>query len=351
MKIFNAMFSKVNGGLEQVFLNYIPALTEMGNQVISIIHPDAEIRHTCPQENLVLVHNYNQHDFFAIRKLKKLIEAEKPDCIITHSYRAAYLFKKTKTKVPKIAVCHVRSHYDFGTDAIIAITEAMRHDIIKAGQPAHTVHTVPNMIHIPESLCLSKPKESEIPIIGVCARFAEIKGVDVFIEALAELKKRSVIFEAKIAGDGPEKEKYMDLIQRLDLQDEVIMLGWVEDRPSFYDSIDIFCLPSREEAFGLVVLEAMIHSLPMVLVDLSGPRAITADSQSALLVPPVNPEKMADALEILIKDKQLARNLGKNAFARVQNYSYQQVGPILHGVLEKVCSEYKIERANQCVAN
>ncbi|MDF1930485.1 hypothetical protein PGH45_11035 [Legionella pneumophila] len=101
MKIFNAMFSKVNGGLEQVFLNYIPALSSQGNLVIPIIHPKAEIRNSCPQDHLITVHNFNQHDFFAIHRLKKLIKIHQPDCIITHSYRAAYLFKKPGPKSPR----------------------------------------------------------------------------------------------------------------------------------------------------------------------------------------------------------------------------------------------------------
>lgn len=337
MKIINAMFSKVNGGLEQVFLNYTPALTAQGNHVIPVIHPNAEIRGSCPKEHLITVHNFNQHDFFAIRRLRKLIQSENPDCIITHSYRAAYLFNKTKTKVPKIAVCHVKGNYEFGSDAIIAITEQMRQDIIDSGQPAHTVFTVPNMIHIPEGLCYKEPNDAEIPVIGACARFAEIKGIDVFIEALAELKQRKVAFKAHIAGDGKEKERYIKLIHHHQLHNEVTLLGWVQNKDSFYKNIDVFCLPSREEAFGLVVLESMMHSLPMVLTELSGPLEIIGNSQSAIMVPPCNPISMADGLERIIKDNVLARKLATNAFNRVHHYSSQNVGPILHQVLEEVC--------------
>jgi glycosyltransferase involved in cell wall biosynthesis len=341
MKILNAMFSKVNGGLEQVFLNYIPALTTQGNHVIPVIHPKAEIKSNCPQEHLKTIHNYNQHDLVAIYRLRNLIKRENPDCIITHSYRAAYLFQKTRTRVPKIAVCHVRGHYDFGTDAIIAITEQMRQDIINSGIPANTVYTVPNMVHIPEELTFKEPKESSVPIIGVCARLAKIKGVDIFIEALAELKKRKVAFKAKIAGDGKEKEQYVQLIQHHGLNDEIDLLGWIEDRHSFYKSLDIFCLPSREEAFGLVVLESMMHSLPMVLCKLSGPIEIVGDSQSALLVPPEDPISMADALEQIIAEKHLAKQLAFNAFQRVQCYSSSNVAPILHHVLDTVCRNYQ----------
>lgn len=343
MKILNVMFSKVNGGLEQVFLNYIPALNQQGNHVISVIHPQAEIRSICPKDNLKLIHNFNQYDFFAIYKLRQLIIREKPDCIISHSYRAAYLLKKTKTQVPKIAICHVKGHYDFGSDALIALTEPMRQDIISSGKSAKTVFTVPNMIALPKPFVFKEPRKTSKPIIGVCARFAAIKGVDIFIEALAELKKRKIDFEARIAGDGKEKEHYRQLICKLQLQETVHLLGWIEDKDPFYEDLDIFCLPSREEAFGLVILEAMKHSLPMVLTNLSGPKEIVGDSQSALLVPPEDPIQMADALERIIKDEALAYQLAKKAYDRIQNYSSQAVGPKLHTVLEEICKNYKIK--------
>lgn len=343
MKILNAMFSKVNGGLEQVFLNYTPALTLQGNHVIPVIHPQSEIRDICPQEYLKVIHNYNEFDYLAVYKLRKLIKNENPDCVITHSYRAAYLFNKTRTRTPKIAVCHVKGNYDFGTDAIIALTNHMRQDIINSGISPHKVFTVPNMLHIPDELTFKIPRETEIPIIGVCARFAAIKGVDIFIEALAILKKRKVAFKAKIAGDGKERETYINLIQQRGLDNDIHLLGWIEDKHSFYKSLDIYCLPSREEAFGLVILESMMHSLPMVLSKLSGPLEIISDTESALLVPPEDPVSMANALERIIKDKQLAHQLAYNAFQRVHYYSSQNISPILQNVLETVCNAYNAD--------
>ncbi|RUR08855.1 glycosyltransferase family 4 protein [Legionella sp. km772] len=341
MKVVNAMFSKVNGGLEQVFLNYIPTLEQQGNLVIPVIHPKAEILNVCPPQHLRTIHNFNQHDFFAVYKLRKLIQTEQPDCIITHSYRAAYLFKKTRTAVPKIAVCHVQGHYNFGSDAIIAITDRMRQDIIEAGIPEHKVFTVPNMLAFTEEKTYKAPKACEIPVIGVCARFASMKGIDIFLAALAELKQRNVLFKAEIAGDGPEKEHYVKFIRDYQLEKEVCLQGWVNDRDSFYDQLDIFCLPSRREAFGLVILEAMRHSLPLVLTDLPGPREIIADSDSALFSPSEDPISMADNLEQVLKNIELRRRLGLNAFQRVQDYSIASIGPILHDVLKKICHDYK----------
>jgi glycosyltransferase involved in cell wall biosynthesis len=339
MRIMNAMFSKVNGGLEQVFLNYTPVLQNQGNQVISVIHPKAKIKDSCPKANLVLVNNYNQYDPLAILRLRKLIRAEAPQCIITHSYRAAYLFKKTQTKVPRIAVCHVEQHYDFGATALIALTEHMRQNIIKSGKPANTVFTVPNMIDIPDDACYQVPHETECPVIGVCARLVSIKGIDIFIEALAELKRRKIPFKAKIAGDGVEHQQFVKLIQHHQLSHDIELLGWVHDTQQFYKSIDVLCLPSRAESFGMVILEGMIHSLPMVLSDLPGPRDIVGTTESAILVPPADALRLADGLERIIYDRTLAKELAFNAFNRVQHYSSHNVGPVLQEAVRKACGQ------------
>lgn len=338
MIVVNAMFSKVNGGLEKVFLNYTPALREQGNRVLSVIHPQAEIKNSCDPKDLFQIHNYNQYDPVAIYKLRHFLSKNQPDCIITHSYRASYLFKKTRTKIPKVAVCHVRSHYEFGTDAIIALTDSMREEIIDSGQPAETVFTVPNMLHIPADACFQAPKEHEIPVIGACARMSHIKGLDIFIDALGELKRRNIPFKACIAGNGEEREQYIKLAHKHHLENHLEFLGWVEDTETFYKNIDIFCLPSREESFGMVVLESMLHSLPLVLSDLSGPRDIVGNSDCALMVPPNDPLRMADALEQVICDRLLAHKLAENAFNRVHYFSNERVGPKLQDTLEAICS-------------
>lgn len=193
------------------------------------------------------------------------------------------------------------------------------------------------MISIPEGLAYQPPKPSKIPVIGACARFSDIKGIDVFIEALALLKKRNIAFKANIAGDGKERERYINLIHHHQLQQEITLLGWINDKQAFYNGIDLFCLPSREESFGLVILESMMHSVPMVLTELSGPLDIIGNTNSALLVPPSDPVSMANALERLMSDNELARQLSRNAFERVHDYSNQTVGPILQEVLNTVC--------------
>lgn len=102
MKIINAMFSKVNGGLEQSFLNYTPALTMQGYQVIQVIHPESEIKDSCPKGRLVLVHNYNQYDPFAIRKLRNSFSRKNLKPSLPIATGPLIYLKKPKQRSPEL---------------------------------------------------------------------------------------------------------------------------------------------------------------------------------------------------------------------------------------------------------
>jgi glycosyltransferase involved in cell wall biosynthesis len=197
------------------------------------------------------------------------------------------------------------------------------------------------MLTIPKHIQYRDHVQTSTPTIGVCGRFVSMKGIDVFLTALAELKKRKVPFKAEIAGNGPEKECYVKMLSEYKMVQDVTLHGWINDRDAFYNALDIFCLPSRKEAFGLVILESMMHSLPMVLSDLPGPREIIAQSECALFVPPEDAMSLANSLERLIKDQELRKKMAHNAFNRGQNYSVERVGPQLHDVLLRVCDDYQ----------
>ncbi len=334
------MFSRVNGGVEQVFLNYTESLTLQGNEVVSVIHPWANIRKDCAKENLATVYSFGRNDFLAVRRLNKLIEIEKPSCIISHTKRATFLFKKTQTKVPKIAVCHTLQSFkelESASDAVIAITEHMHQAIIKSGAAKKKLFTVPNMVQLPKDNNYKEPNINGLPIIGASARFSDLKGIDVFIEALGELKKRGLAFKAKIAGDGKQKKKYLKLVHHLNLHNEISFLGWIDDKKAFYESLDVFCHPSLKESFGLVIVEAMMYSLPIVLTQISGPMEIVGDSDSVIMVPPSDPISLANGLEQIIRDHNLAKKLAFNAFNRAQIYSSRVIAPVLNEVVHKVC--------------
>ncbi len=336
MKIFNVMFSKGLGGIEQVFLDYNHALNIHHHQVVPIIHPKSPIRNKI-YGHFLSVFNFNKFDPFAIFKLRKIVKAEQPKCIITHGNRATSLMRKATSVVPVIAVCH---NYKFkpllGSDAIIAITKDIKKHLIDAGQPKDTVYHVPNMIIAPEDNKYIEPEYHNPPVIGFIGRFVQKKAVDLLLQALALLAEKNIEFRAIIAGDGEEREKITKLVVELKLEDKVKLIGWVEDKKSFFDSIDIFCLPSHHEPFGLVLLEAFQYSKPVVATKSEGPSEIAKHGENILFSPVGNVIKLADNLATLIKSSKLAKELSGNGYKTVQNYSPWLIGRKLQIVLEEV---------------
>ncbi len=337
------MFTTANGGIEQVFLSYNRALEQQGNEVVPVIHSWSQIKKNCLKNNLKTVFSYGRKDVLAVYRLRKFLEKEKPSCIITHTKRDTFLFSKTKTRIPIIAVCHTLESFCYLqnlSDAVITITTNMSEEVHRLGWNTKKVFTLPNMVHIFDELQYKEPVYKDVPVIGASARFSDLKGLDVFINALALLKNKGILFRAKIAGDGKQKKEYWKLIKQLNLHDEVHLLGWVDDKQSFYESLDIFCHPSLKESFGLVIVESMMNSVPMVITAISGPLEIIGESECALLVPPSDPERLAAALEQLISNFNLAKELSYKGFLRAKSFSSRAVSPLLNKIVYEVCQSF-----------
>ena len=111
-----------------------------------------------------------------------------------------------------------------------------------------------------------------------------------------------------VAGDGPLRDRVPDA------------LGWVppEELASLYARAAVVACPSHREGFGLACAEAMAHGRAVVASDVGGLRDLVVDGETGLLVPPRDVEALRNALERLLADRELRRELGLNARERVR---------------------------------
>jgi glycosyltransferase involved in cell wall biosynthesis len=185
------------------------------------------------------------------------------------------------------------------------------------------------------------PDKSPIKI-GVIARFVKKKGVDIFLKSLAALKAYGIEFEAIIAGEGDERENLQKLRDELKLENQVRFIGWVKDKSLFYNSIDIFCLPSTHEPFGIVLLEAMVHKKPIVSSGTEGPIEIIEDGVDGILFENGHAGKLAEKMSELIKNPKLQKTLSENAYKKVcEIYSIESVANIISSNIEDIISKTK----------
>jgi len=161
------------------------------------------------------------------------------------------------------------------------------------------------------------------------------KGVHYLIEAMKDAKANLVII-----GEGPEKSNFISQISKLKLENKIFLLPFQpeEELVNYYHACDVFVLPSifKSEAFGLVLIEAMVCGKPVISTELgTGTSFVNQDGITGFVVPPRDSKALAETINKILSDKELAQKFGKNAENIViENFSLQKM-------IEKTKSIYK----------
>ena len=169
-------------------------------------------------------------------------------------------------------------------------------------------------------------QDGKINILFV-GRLEKRKGLRYLLEAYGKLKWDLPNIRLIVVGPGnPDKESYR-VMSSQNLQD-VEFVGRVsyDDLPRYYASADIFCSPATgAESFGIVLLEAMSASKPVVASDIEGFRGVMTHGEQGLLVPKKDSNAMAEALGMLARDPELRRKLGGNGNRLAEEYRWEVV--------------------------
>jgi glycosyltransferase involved in cell wall biosynthesis len=305
-------------------------------KVINVTSSSAKINQSITPDYKLL--NLGNWDWFSIFHLKQIVAKTRPDIIIAHGGRAAKFAYYAKGLSHLVGITH--SHklkWIEKSDYIITLTKYMYNKAFEAGISKDKLIILPNSIDMTK-FDITKAHNSEItPHITTMGRFVQKKGIDVFIRAIHILKERNIALKASIGGTGEDEKELRSLVKTLKLENEIEFTGWVYNPEQFFKATDIFCLPSREEPFGVVLLEAMLFSLPIVSTMSEGPREILTHNKDALLVQIDSPIQIADAVEQLIKNSKEARSLGHEAYLTVaRSYDMKIVGDQLASHLSKI---------------
>ena len=160
------------------------------------------------------------------------------------------------------------------------------------------------------------------PTIMFCGRHEPRKGLDVLLNALAELPSD---VRCWVASDGPETAA---LQSRFAGDPRIEWLGRLTDDEKIarLASADVFCAPSlRGESFGVVLIEAMAAGTPIVASDLPGYRRVALPEVHALLTPPGDTAALATALKRILEDAELGRALAAQGAARAEEFSMRSL--------------------------
>ncbi|MFC2151877.1 glycosyltransferase [Bacteroidota bacterium] len=180
-----------------------------------------------------------------------------------------------------------------------------------------------------------KEKRDEI-VIGAAGRLSKEKGHLYLVQLASILKEQEIPFKIKIAGEGKYRKRLEKEIQKLNLNDQVELMGFVKDLKEFYSQIDIFVLPSIWEGFGFVLLEAMSYSLPVIAFDTGSSVEIIEDNINGFVISDYNVEVLAEKVIELYRNNELRESIGKAGYKILkEKFSVQKTFSEIENVIEE----------------
>jgi glycosyltransferase involved in cell wall biosynthesis len=160
-------------------------------------------------------------------------------------------------------------------------------------------------------------------VVGNVARLAEQKGQRTLLAAVPSVLERRPETRFAIAGDGELRRELEQLSEQYG--DHVAMLGNRSDVPDLLASFDVFAYPSRFEGLCLAVIEAQAAGVPVVATPVGGIRDTVQDGETGLLVPPDDPQALADAIVRLLDDREEAARMAARAREQAQQFSEERM--------------------------
>jgi glycosyltransferase involved in cell wall biosynthesis len=195
----------------------------------------------------------------------------------------------------------------------------------------------PSVFRRSSGQAVRRPSE-EFRVVS-CGRLHIGKGHQDVIRAVKTLRRRGVDAHLRILGDGPARKTLAELVRSEGLREDVELLGAVDEvrvRREL-EAAHVFVLASHEEAIGVATMEAMAMGLPVVVTDVGGVSELVRDGVDGIMVPPGDPERIAQALATIEEDPSLGVRLGEAGAVRVhEHFSCKRSAEVLAGRLRSI---------------
>lgn len=201
-------------------------------------------------------------------------------------------------------------------DNIVVNCASIKEKFIKQGVSQKKLQVIFNGIEPVTTKGFSR--NTAITTIGYVGRIDQQKGLQYLIEGFAICLKKYPHLKLLIAGSGTYKSAVEDNIGRLHLQNNIELIGFVENVYVFFKKIDIFVFPSLHEGLPYSVMEAMNAQLPVIATNVGGIVELITNEKEGLVVNTKSSEEIASALERLISEPLLAHRLSISGYNKMQ---------------------------------
>ena len=213
-------------------------------------------------------------------------------------------------------------------DRVIAVSAFLKREVEKLGVSEGKVEVIYGGVTI------SKEGEAfDMPgkVIAFVGSLVPQKGVDTLIESVKGIKIKDT--NLAIVGGGPERKGLEALAAGMG---NIQFLGRREGLKDILTKSDVLVLPSREEGFGLVLLEAMALGTPVVATNVGGIPEIVEDRVSGILVEKDNPEQLASAISKVLEDEELRKAITENGREKAKRFTWEKMGNEIDRLYEDI---------------
>lgn len=290
-------------------------------------------------------------DFLAARRLARVIP-QFADVVHAHGARAGWIcaLAHRHRPFPLIFTAHnlVRANLSarlgipfigFHAARVLAVSPSVADSLVACGLSRPRLQVIPNGIDLTHFSPATSEARAEarrslgIPetdfVVAAAARLSREKGMDTLLAAAGQHLGMTFL----IAGDGPLKSA---LARQCPANAK--LLGRLSDVLPLLAAADVFAVPSRREGQGIAALESMASGVPLVASRVGGLADMLTEGETALLIPPNDPDALAAALSRLRSDSRLHRKLAENAAPLVrERYAVSQMLSALTAIYQEAC--------------
>lgn len=328
MRILHIDTERTWRGGEQQLLYLVKGLKERGHTSSVICQPGSPLEDAVKKAEIdaITVKMRSEIDILAAWKIGRFLRRGKYDILHAHTSHAhsigllALLFGNVKAMaVSRRVDFPIRSRLKYNSFAVhyIAVSEAIKRVMIGGGVAAQKIDVVRSCIDLREfdTAVISDVRgefgiKKDAILVGNIAHMADHKGQIYLVRAAEIVRRKCPDVRFIIVGDGELRSHLESEAQKLGLNKELVFTGFRRDVVDFLAAFDIFAFPSHLEGLGTSLLGAMAMRKPIVSTTAGGIPEVVENGVNGILVPPKDPESLADAITHLIERPEVRLRCG-----------------------------------------
>lgn len=293
--------------------------------------------------------------FLNITAIKKLVNEINPDLLHSHYATSYGLYGRMCNFHPFIISVWGSDVYEFpnkgifnktllkyilaGADKVCSTSKNMAQETSKYYRPQ--INVTPFGVNIDKFINNKSILQNDFITIGVNKNLESIYGINYLIEAFSILcdELSELDLRLLIVGNGTEKTNLEEQCRKLGVSKKVTFTGAVDNTkiPDLLNEMDLVCIPSISESFGVAAVEAGACGRPVICTNVGGLKEIIFDNYNGFLVSPASILELKDKIKFTIINKPLMHEFSKNAREYVlKNYNWEKNAAIMKKIYEEV---------------